>query len=426
MSPEAPQRAMTQGEKLLARACGLSSVEPGDMVEPRPELVIIHDGYVESAYRQLTALGYRRVMDPERIIFVTDHDVVYTSARVAERGRANRRIAREWRIGRFFDAGQGGHGHIFPLERGLVTPGMFLFAYDPHCTNFGSVGALAVPVLQEIVTVLATGTLLIEVPRSIRIELTGRLPWGVHARDVGFWLADTVKKGEHACPYDNRIVEFCGTGLDGFSLADRIALCNTLTEIGVANTLFTPFEPDDENAADVNADYETRLIVDLSQIVPQVALPGAPENAAGLETVVGLPIDHAYLGSCGSAMYEDFERALAWMEGRPVASGVRLIVVPGSVDILRRMAENGLTQRFAEAGAVFLPPSCGPCAGGRSGLLASGEVSISTAATNSAGRMGASDSLAYLASPLSVAAAAVHGRIVDPRLVAARQGVPHG
>lgn len=415
---------MTGTEKILARASNRSEVAPGEVVYPEPELIIVHDGFVETVYNQLRAAGYGAVRYPERLIFVTDHEVAYTTPRAVERGRNIRRIAAEWKIRELFDVGRGGHGHIFPMEAGLVRPGMFLFSYDMHCTNFGAIGALAIGVGAEITPVLATGTVWVEVPETIDVELTGTLHAGAHPRDVGFLLSRGFAKGEYGIDPDNRVVEFHGAGLAEFRLAARVALCNTLTEIGVANVFFGTPPPDvDAHGApdfvsDPDASFAGRVTFDLSSLEPQVALPGAPENAADLRTVLGRRIDHAYLGSCGSGMYEDFAAAAAVMAGRRVADGVRLFVVPGTNAVANRLAKDGIAQIFSDAGAVVLPAGCGPCAGGVMGPLGPGEVSISTAATNSAGRFGAKDAEAFLASPLTVAASAVAGRIADSREIA--------
>lgn len=407
---------MTMGEKILARASGQARVRPGDVVFPKPELVIMHDGYIETAHKALTGMGYRRISNPDRVMFVTDHDVIYTDARRIERARANRRIAAEWRVGQFYDAGRGGHGHLFPLEDGIVRPGMFLFAYDPHCTTFGATGAYAQGVITEIVAVLATGTLFTDVAPTLRIMLTGQMPTGTHARDLGFRLSHELSSGAFGVPYDRRLVEFAGPATDAMSIPGRVALVNTLTEIGVGHVLFPP--PSLEGAAvvsDPDAIFENTIHFDLSTLTPQLALPGRPDNAAEIAAAQGQRIDHAYLGSCGSGMYEDFAVAAAAMQGRRVADWVRLFVVPGTVRTARRMAADGLTDKFLEAGAIMLPPGCGPCTGGRTGPLGPGEVSISTAATNNAGRMGDPTSLAYLASPITVGASAVAGCITDPR-----------
>lgn len=409
--------AMTMAEKLLAGAAGRPFVTPGDIIAPDPELVILHDGYVETSHRQLTELGYRRITRPERVVIITDHNVINTSPRAVEQSRANRRIAAEWRVGQFFDAGRGGHGHIYPIESGMVQPGMFLIAYDMHCTNFGAIGAFAMRAGPDIPVVLATGTLWTMVPHTLRIDLSGRLPDGVTARDLGFRLSSDLTSGRSGAAYDDRVVEFGGAAVDVLPLSERIALCNTLTEIGVNNVLFAPRADADPRwpASDAGATFEHRLAIDLGGLAPQVALPGAPDRAVDIVEAAGRRIDHAFIGACGSAMYEDFEGAAQVLAGRTVAPHVRLFVVPGTVAIAQRMMTSGLSRQFMDAGAVLLPPGCGPCAGGVGAPLGPGEVSISTAATNGPGRMGARDAACYLAGPLTVAASAVAGRITDPR-----------
>jgi len=412
---------LTATQKILARASGLARVEPGDVVHPRPELVIIHDGFVETVHQQLSGLGYRRVRDPERVVFVTDHEVAYTTPRAVERGRNIRRIAQTWNVGQFYDVGRGGHGHLFPMETGLVRPGMFLFAYDMHCTNFGAIGALAMGAGTEIGTVLATGSLWTIVPHTVCVTLEGALPPGSHPRDVGFLLAHGFAERTWDVDHDYRVVEFAGPGIDGLDLAARVALCNSITELGVANVLFAGPPPGTDVTgapdfiSDPDAAYEARITLDLAAVTPQVALPGGPERAATVESVAGRRIDHAYLGSCGSGMYEDFVVAADIIRGHRVADGVRLFVVPGTAEAARRLANDGITQVYIDAGAVVLPPGCGPCAGGIMGPLAPGEVSISTAATNHEGRFGPVGGEAFLGSPLTVAASAVAGRITDPR-----------
>lgn len=411
---------MTMAEKILARAAGMVMVRPGDVIYPEPELVILHDGYVETAYKQLKDIGYKRLTHPERVMIITDHQVIYTSQRAIAQGRANKRIASEWQVGHFFDAGRGGHGHLYPMEAGLVTPGMFLFAYDMHCTNFGAMGAFAQRAGPDITAVLATGTNWTIVPSTLRIELAGSYAAGVHPRDLGFWLSGQLSSGQLGVEYDYRVIEFSGPAIPSMSLAFRIALCNTLTEIGVANVMFPPAAGANRtymNAVESDADatYESSLHIDLAGVIPQVSLPGGPDKAVRIEEVIGRRIDHAYVGACGSGMYEDFLIVADILRGRRVADHVRFFVVPGTVATAQRLASEGLSNLFMEAGAILLPPGCGPCAGGVGGPLGPGEVSISTAATNGAGRMGSLDAECYLGSPATVAASAVSGVIADPR-----------
>jgi 3-isopropylmalate/(R)-2-methylmalate dehydratase large subunit len=407
----------TAVQKLLARAAGLAHVEVGEVVYPTPDLVTIHDGFAEGAYKELSTLGYKAVRNAERVMFVTDHEVAYATPSAIARGGAIRDIAKNWKIGHFYDAGRGGHGHLFPIEMGLVKPGMFVFAYDMHCTTFGAVGALALGIGPEVTSVLATGTVWTQTPETIRIDLKGWLHAGCHARDVGFIIAHGLVSGRWKADYDYRVIEFGGDGAAAMEVAERVALVNSVTEIGIAAALFSvplPGQAHDVSIeSDAGAPYQARIEIDLSEIEPQLALPGGPEKAAPLASVEGRALQHAFIGSCGSGMHADFVDAARLLRGKRVADGVRLFVTPGSVATAQRLASEGVMQVFMEAGAIVLPSGCGPCANGLMGPVGEGEVSISTAAANHKGRLGAGD--AYLASPLTVAASAVAGCITDPR-----------
>jgi 3-isopropylmalate/(R)-2-methylmalate dehydratase large subunit len=413
---------MTISEKLLARASGKQTVKPGEILSPDPELVFVHDGYLETAYEQLKEIGYRSITKPERVMVFTDHNVIQVTPRAIERSRANRRIAAEWKVGQFFDVGRGGHGHIFPMEAGFVRPGMFLFSYDMHCTNFGAIGAFALRAGPDIPVVLATGTIWTIVPETLRVDLVGKYRPGVHPRDLGFRLSADLSSGRHGVEFDHRVVEFGGEVVEAMPIAERIALCNTLTEIGVNNVMFPPLSFDGKTAianpirSDADARYESRLTLDLGDLEPQVALPGGPDRAVGVGEAAGRQVDQAFLGSCGSGMYEDFKLAAEVLGGRKIAPNVRFFVVPSTVAIAKRLADEGIAQQFLDAGAMFLPAGCGPCTGGIGAPLGSGEVSISTAATNSTGRMGSKEADCYLASPITVTESAIAGHIVDPRV----------
>jgi 3-isopropylmalate/(R)-2-methylmalate dehydratase large subunit len=412
--------SQTGPEKILSRASGKRFVRPGEIVHPVPDLVIVHDGFIESAYNELASIGYRRIARPDKVMFVTDHEVAYSSPKAAIRGVRIRQIAREWGITQFYDVGRGGHGHIFPIEQGIVRAGMFLSCYDMHCTNFGSVGALAVAPGAEIVSVLATGSVWEQVPSTIKLVLPETPPAGTTARDVGFYVTSLFARGELPAFHDNRVIEFSGRYVDELSISDRVALCNSLTEIGVANTWFSPQGHEYKKsgmdlASDPDAEFEATIHVDLAKLAPQVALPGGPQRSVDIHLVERRHIDHAFIGSCGSGMYEDFESAAELLRDQCIAGHVRMFVVPGTVETSKRLAADGLLQVFQEAGAIVLPPGCGPCAGGAMGPLADGETSISTAATNHPGRFGSRSADVYLASPLTVAASALAGRISDPR-----------
>jgi 3-isopropylmalate/(R)-2-methylmalate dehydratase large subunit len=413
---------MTFAEKMFAKASGKGIVRAGDIVYPDPELIIVHDAYLEAAYRELSKIGYARITHPEKLMVVTDHEVVYTTPQSVERSRANRRIVKIWEAGHFYDAGRGGHGHIFPMETGAVRPAAFVAAYDMHCSNFGAIGAYALATGPDITVMLATGSMWVCVPSTIIVELQGEIPAGVQARDIGFRLARDLMDNRYGLSWDGAVVEFQGASIDQIPVAARVGLINSLTEIGVVHVLFPPMDTNNRPiveltslVSDSHAQIAGRIVINLGEASPQIALTGSPSNAVDIETLAGQRIDHAYIGACGSSHYEDFAAAADVMQGRPVADGVRLFVVPGTVETAKRMMKDGLTQRFLDAGAIVLPPGCGPCAGGATGAVGPNEVSLSTAATNGPGRMGASDAQYFLGSPLTVAAAAVAGHIVDPR-----------
>ncbi|MEO6984426.1 MAG: aconitase family protein [Paralcaligenes sp.] len=405
-------------EKILAKASGKNRVTPGDIIQPNPELVIIHDGYVNVAYQQLSQIGYRKITAPEKVMIITDHKVLHLTSEAILGAKNHRHVAEQWGVKYFFAAGQAGHGHIYPMEAGLVKPGMFLFSYDMHCTNFGAIGAYAHRAGPDIITVLATGSLWATVPPTVRIELQGQFRPGVHPRDLGFWLSSQLSAERLNIDFDYRVVEFSGKVVDTMPLSSRVALCNTLTEVGVANVLFPAYKTKSGEHAptsDDDAHFEHKVTLDIGEVSPQVVLPGAPDRGVSIDEVAGLKIDHAFIGACGSSMYDDFQLAATILRNKKIASHVRLFVVPGTVAIAKQLSDNGLSSIFADAGAIQLPAGCGLCAGGLGGPLAPNEVSISTAATNGAGRMGAKDAKCYLGSPITVARSAIEGCITDPR-----------
>jgi len=417
---------MTAVEKALAQKSGKASVKPGDVVYPDPDFIMIHDGVVMGAKRELDALGIARLAAPDKVVMVTDHDVIYGSARAAERGAYNREAARQWGVKRFFDVGRGGHGHIFPMESGMLLPGMFYFDNDRHSTNAGAIGAFGFRMGTEISRVLATGTNWVMVPHTVRLTIKGALGPGVHARDIGFRLATLLETGALPADLDYRVLEYAGD-LEQFDLAARAALCSSPTEVRAYGVFVPPSEAILAHAReraqrpltpvfpDLDAHYEADLELDVAALEPQVALPGGVQNAVDVREAAGTRIDHAFLGSCGSGMYEDMRTAAGLLKGRRIAPHVRLFIAPGSEESTKRMAREGLLQIFIEAGAVMLPAGCGPCNDAVVGPVHSGEVSISTAANNNFGRFGAKDARLYLGSPATVAASAIAGKITDAR-----------
>ena len=419
---------LTAVEKVLARTSSVQSVRAGDVVQPDPDFIMVHDGVVRGAKRELDAIGIDRLAAPDKVVMVTDHEVIYGSARAAEMGAFNRHAAKAWGVKNFFDVGRAGHGHIFPMESGMLLPGMFYFDNDRHATNAGAIGAFGFRMGMEISRVLATGTNWVTVPKSVRLILKGNLAPGVYGRDLGFYIARLLHEGALDFELDYRVLEYAGD-LDQFDLPTRAALCSSPTEMRAYGVFFPPSERilafARERAqraftpvyADADAQYEKEATLDISKLEPQIALPGGVHRAVNISGIAGQPVDHAFIGSCGSGMYEDFAIAASVLKNKRLAPNVRMFLAPGSEQSTKRLASDGLLGIFLEAGAVLLPAGCGPCNDAVVGPLHSGEVSISTAANNNAGRFGAKDAQLYLGSPATVAASAVAGRITDPRHV---------
>lgn len=420
---------LTAVEKVLARAGSQSSVRPGDVVQPAPDFIMVHDGVVRGAKRELDAIGIDRLATPDKVVMVTDHEVIYGSARAAAMGAFNRSAAKAWGVNNFFDVGRGGHGHIFPMESGMLLPGMFYFDNDRHATNAGAIGAFGFRMGMEISRVLATGTNWVTVPQSVQLTLKGKLAPGVYGRDLGHYIARLLDDRTLDFDLDYRVLEYAGD-LDQFDLATRAALCSSPTEMRAYGVFFPPSgqilefaharaqRPFTPVFPDKDAVYEHTASLEISTLEPQVVLPGGVQNAVDVTTIAGQPVDHAFIGSCGSGMYEDFALAAQILKDKQIARNVRLFIAPGSEQTTRRLSADGLMNIFIEAGAIMLPAGCGPCNDAVVGPLHSGEVSISTATNNNAGRFGAKDAQLYLGSPATVAASALAGKITDARTIA--------
>ena len=413
---------MTLTEKIMAKASGRDELAAGEIVYPEADLATIHDLYVVEADRQLTELGVERPWDPERVFVCFDHDTIPQTVAVANRAKQIRDIVKRWGVKHFFGPGRG-QGHVFPMEIGLVKPGECVLAYDIHVTNYGAVGCLGLALVFEFPAVLATGSHWLKVPETIRIDLSGKLPPGVGIRDAAARIIHEI--GPDAADY--RVFEYAGDALAHLGVDARVKLCNLPIEIGAKSAIV----PADDVVAewinerninsfeaihsDPDAEFAETYAFNLSKMEPTVALPPRPENVAPLGEAIGVPIHAAYLGSCAADQYEDMAEAAEILRGKKLAPGVRMIVTPGSQEVLTRCVEDGLMDVFCEAGAMVGPPGCGPCAIGRGGPLADGETCIATVTRNDVGRMGSREARIYLASAATVAASAVRGEIADPR-----------
>jgi homoaconitate hydratase family protein len=413
----------TIAEKILAAKSGHSEVVPGQIVDAYPDLVMSHTATWRSA-SVMKRIGATKLYDPNRLAIVLDHISPAKTEKYAADQQTSRHFARQHGIAKFYDI-DSGIAHLVLMEAGHVLPGHLIVGTDSHCTIYGSLGALGTGIgYTEVTSVWLTGKLWMKVPESVKISLHGWFSRGVFAKDLMLHLIGTL--GADGCNYKS--VEFYGEAIPRVSVSERMTMTNLAMEMGV-KCAFVP--PDactleylqsrmtDKDCyrpvlADADAIYENALDVDLAKLPPMVACPHEVENTKPVEDVAGTPIDQAFLGSCANAKYEDLVIAAGILKGRRIDPRVRLIVTPGSKQILLQAMNSGVLQTLLEAGGMVTNPGCGACAGD-GGMLADGEVCLSTANRNFLGRMGSSKSSIYLSSPATLAASAIRGVISDPR-----------
>ncbi|MBX5467482.1 MAG: 3-isopropylmalate dehydratase large subunit [Firmicutes bacterium] len=413
----------TFAEKVLARAAGVGETTAGMVVDVYPDLVMSHAASWR-CIRTLEKLGVDRLYDPDRIAMVMDHTAPAHSAKTAADQKLCREFARAHGIRTFYDV-EAGIAHVVLMENGHIRPGMVIIGTDSHSTIYGALGAAGTGVgFSEVTATWVAGYLWMRVPESIRIEIHGPLAWGTSAKDVMLKLIGEM--GADGATYAS--VEFHGDYVAGLSVSERMTLCNLAMEMG-AKFAFVP--PDDVTRAylaergvtpdgyqevqpDPDAVYAKTVALDGTSLSPQVACPHAVDNVQPIEAVAGTRVDQVFIGSCANAKYEDLAEAARILRGHHVAPGVRLIVTPASRGVLTRIVADGIFSALVEAGALITNPGCGACAGD-GGVMADGEVTLSTANRNFQGRMGSYQASIYLASPAVAAATAIRGAIADPR-----------
>lgn len=413
---------LTIAEKILSRNSDREA-RAGMFVTARVDVLMAHDGNRPIAIDTLKELGFERLAHPERVVLVLDHAVPPPTNVVANIHARMRTFAREH--GTHLTEAGDGIGHLVLAERGYARPGDLVVASDSHTTTIGAVNCLATGVgSSDLALALARGELWFRVPATLRIVLDGRLPEGVCSKDVAQYLIRRL--GLHRCNY--RSLEFEGSAVAAMDMDGRFTLANSAVELGAKCGIF----PCDETlqawlrgrtlgeiagvCADPGAEYEETFQFDLTGLVPQVARPHSPADVVDVCDVEGTPVDAVFIGSCGAGRLEDLQNAARVLRGRSVARGVRLIVVPGSGEVYREAIRNGIVEALLEAGAMIVPPGCGPCAGVSQGVPGDDETVIATSPRNFRGRMGNPNARIFLASPATAAAAAVAGAIADPRL----------
>lgn len=414
---------MTMTQKILASHAGLDSVEAGELINCRLDMVLGNDITAPVAINEFEKAGFNGVFDKEKISLVMDHFTPNKDIKSAEHCKKCRDFAGRFGIVNYYDVGEMGVEHALLPEKGLVASGDCVIGADSHTCTYGALGAFSTGVgSTDMAAGMATGTAWFKVPAAIKFNLTGKLNEYVMGKDVILHIIGMI--GVDGALYKS--MEFSGEGLSSLSMDDRLSMANMAIEAGAKNGIFAVDEITRaylsdkvtreyaEYSADDDAEYDAVYDIDLSEIKSTVAFPHLPENARTIDNVGEVVIDQVVIGSCTNGRMEDLVMAAKILKGRKVAKNVRCIVIPATQKIYVEALKSGLIEIFMESGCAVSTPTCGPCLGGHMGILAKGERAVATTNRNFVGRMGHPESEVYLASPAVAAASAIAGKIAGP------------
>jgi 3-isopropylmalate/(R)-2-methylmalate dehydratase large subunit len=417
-------------EKILAKASGKKEVHPDEIVDANVDMIMVHDLTGPLAVEAFKKIGTPKVWDNKKVVVILDHQVPAESVKAAELHKTMRNFAKDQNL-TFYDVGRGGICHQVMPEKGHVAPGNVIVGADSHTCTYGAFGAFATGIgSTEAAAVFATGKIWFKVPSTIKINVKGKFKKYVTPKDLILNIIGSLRVD--GAIY--RAAEFTGPTIKAMSVAGRMTLCNMAVEMGAKNGIIAPDEtiaeflkeriqkmPDFKALqSDKDAEYERTVEFDVSKMEPQVACPSSVDNVKPVSEVGNVPVDQAFIGSCTNGRIEDLRLAAQVLKSRKVKDGVRALVIPASQEVWRQAMQEGLLEIFTDAGAIVCGSACGPCLGGHIGLLAAGESCVSSSNRNFIGRMGSTQANVYLASPATVAASAVTGKLTDPTKLEAK------
>lgn len=414
---------MTMTQKILAAHAGFESVQAGQLINAKLDMVLGNDVTSPVAINEMNKFGKNSVFDKTRISLVMDHFTPNKDIQSAQNCKQVREFAAEHDIKHYYDVGTMGIEHALLPEQGIVTCGDCIIGADSHTCTYGALGAFSTGVgSTDMAAGMVTGMAWFKVPSAIKVVITGKKSKYICGKDV---ILDIIGRiGVDGALYQS--LEFTGDGVSELSMDDRFTICNMAIECGAKNGIFPVDEKTLEYVngrsereykvfeADDDAEYNRTITVDLSTLKSTVAFPHLPENTRTFDDIPEIKIDQVVIGSCTNGRMEDMRMAASVLKGKKVAKNVRTIIIPATQQIYLQCIKEGLAEIFIEAGAIVSTPTCGPCLGGHMGILAKGEKAVSTSNRNFVGRMGHTESEIYLASPAVAAASAIKGCIADP------------
>ena len=411
-------------EKIFSSKCR-REMRAGSVVMVPVDGAMIHDITGPLAIQKFYEMGGKQVFDRKRVIMLFDHQVPADSIEAAMNHVYMRKFAAEQDIHNY-DICEG-VCHQIVMEKGHAAPGEIIVGADSHTCMYGAAGAFATGIgSTDMGFVLKFGALYFRVPESIRAQVSGMFRHRVGAKDLILSIAADI--GADGATY--KAIEFAGPTIEALDMPGRMTCCNMAIEMGAKTGIIAPDQMTWDYvaqhregirpfalASDPDASYAERRSYDVSRLEPQVATPHNVDKGVPVGTVTGTHIDQVFIGSCTNGRFEDFFEAAEVLGTRAFSEKVRVIIIPASRAEYLKILRAGLIERFVTAGALVGAPSCGPCMGGAFGLLAPGEVSLSTSNRNFRGRQGSTEAEVYLCSAATAAASAITGEITDPREV---------
>ncbi|HEU5298590.1 MAG TPA: 3-isopropylmalate dehydratase large subunit [bacterium] len=414
---------LTVTEKILAAHAGAAAVRPGEIIDCGVDFVFANDITAPLTIREFQRMGVGRVFDPDRVAFVLDHYVPNKDIPSANQAKITREFVRAHGLPHFYDIGRAGIAHVLLAEEGFVGPGDVFIGADSHTCNHGALGAFATGVgSSDLAAAMAMGRLWLRVPETVRYVFTGRpRPW-VTGKDLVLSIIGTI--GVDGARYG--AMEFTGETLAHLTMDERFSITNMAIEAGAKNGIM---EPDERTLAwitprarrpfrvvrsDPDAVYADVRTIDAAALEPVVSAPSSPGNVVPVREAAGVRVDQCFIGTCTNGRIEDLRTAATILAGRTVHRDTRLLVIPATPAIYRQAMDEGLIRIFLDAGAAVSTSTCGPCIGGHMGVLAEGEVCVSTSSRNFVGRMGHKTSRVYLSNAAVAAATAITGKLTHP------------
>ncbi len=421
---------LTMTQKILAKKLNMSfedavkAISPGTLTLVEVDTALSNDVTAPVAIDVFNKSG-GKLYDANKVTFVLDHFTPNRYIKSAEQCKCVRAFARAEGVKNFFDVGEMGIEHALLPEKGIAKPWSVVIGADSHTCTYGALGAFSTGVgSTDIAGIMLSGKVWLKVPSAIKFNLIGKPSKYISGKDVILHIIGMI--GVDGALYKS--IEFDGEGVKYMTMDDRFTICNMAIECGAKNGVFpidkttqayvkhtcgTTFE---EMSAGDDEAYEQVIDIDLSAIRPTVAFPHLPSNTKAVEDVKeDVVIDQVIIGSCTNGRLSDLQAAARVLKGKKVNPNVRVIVIPATNKIYLEAMKKGYIKTFIEGGAIVSTPTCGPCLGGHMGILASGEVAVTTTNRNFIGRMGAKDSYIYLASPATAMASAIAGKLISEK-----------